>query len=104
MPIAPASSEKDIEKCYDTRQVFLADYPHGTHSVLSPWHVEGRYLEPPKLTFWQRLFAKPDPAPKFTPRPAGDVAWVRVAALAKSLPPADRLAVMSRYARVRGAR
>jgi len=34
---------KDIEPCYDTRQVFLESYPHGTHSVLSPWHITGRF-------------------------------------------------------------
>lgn len=40
---------KNVEVCYDTRQVFRDSYPHGTHSVLSPWHVAGRFLPAPKL-------------------------------------------------------
>lgn len=48
---------KDVEPCYDTRQVFQESYPHGTHSVLSPWHVKGRYLPSPKRGFWGSLFA-----------------------------------------------
>lgn len=27
----------DLHACYDTRQVFRSDYPHGAHSVLPPW-------------------------------------------------------------------
>lgn len=27
----------DLHASYDTRQIFRADYPHGTHSVLLPW-------------------------------------------------------------------
>lgn len=27
---------REVEAAYDTRQVFTAEYPHGTHSVLSP--------------------------------------------------------------------
>jgi len=40
---------KDLYAAYDTEQRFLdRDHPHavGLHSVLSPWHVEGRYLPP----------------------------------------------------------
>lgn len=48
---------KDIEPCYDTRQVFLESYPHGTHSVLSPWHLKGRFLPQPVAGWWSRLFA-----------------------------------------------
>lgn len=35
---------KHLHACYDTRQVFRSDYPHGAHSVLPPWDwkpVEG---------------------------------------------------------------
>lgn len=32
--------------CYDTRQAFLADYPHATHCVLPPWYTHGRYSVP----------------------------------------------------------
>lgn len=35
-----------IQGAYDTRQVFSSNYPHGLHSVLSPYHRIGRYLPP----------------------------------------------------------
>lgn len=46
----------DLHKAYDTRQIFWADYPHGVHSLLSAWHVHGRYARPAKRGFWARLF------------------------------------------------
>lgn len=33
----------DLFKAYDTRQSFIQNYPHGTHSVLTPWHTHGRF-------------------------------------------------------------
>lgn len=36
----------DLFACYDTRQTFLQSYPHGTHSILTPWHTHGRYSVP----------------------------------------------------------
>lgn len=33
----------DLFACYDTRQSFIQNYPHGTHSLLTPWHTHGRY-------------------------------------------------------------
>ncbi len=101
---------KDVEKAYDTRQVFRQDYPHGTHSVLSPWHVTGRYLVPEKTGFWSRLVAllahkfAGAPAPKSVPvvvRPVSrpSPGYVRVKALAASLPPNEALALCSRYLR-----
>lgn len=33
----------DLFSCYDTRQSFIQNYPHGTHSLLTPWHTHGRY-------------------------------------------------------------
>lgn len=36
----------DLFACYDTRQTFLQSYPHGTHSILTPWHTHGRYAVP----------------------------------------------------------
>lgn len=33
----------ELFKCYDTRQSFIQNYPHGTHSLLTPWHTSGRY-------------------------------------------------------------
>lgn len=38
---------KDLYQCYNTKQVIAEDYPHGPHSQLSRWHLEGRYLPPP---------------------------------------------------------
>lgn len=36
----------DLFHCYDTKQKFLHTYPHGTYSVLTPWHTHGRYSVP----------------------------------------------------------
>lgn len=33
----------DLFRCYDTRQSFIQNYPHGTHSILPPWHTHGRF-------------------------------------------------------------
>lgn len=104
---------KDIEKCYDTRQVFLIDYPHGTHSVLSPWHTHGRFLTPPTPSLLQRCgdFARAlvgiGPAvvlPPAVARTRPDAGWARVAHLCRSLPPEKALWVMARYARASGVR
>lgn len=32
--------------CYKTDQLFLADYPHAPHCLLSPWHTRGRHSVP----------------------------------------------------------
>lgn len=102
---------KDIEQCYDTRQVFQATYPHGTHSVLSPWHVEGRYLQPEKKGLWAALsdwvasaFAPAKKPPVRHPVTRPDPAMARVLALASKLPPAQATAVVSRYVRASDAR
>lgn len=90
---------QDVEPCYDTRQVFQQSYPHGTHSVLSPWHVEGRFLEADKPTRWAVFLAnllakpKPRPAPITTP----DHAYVRVLGLLRHLPPDDRAHWLRRW-------
>lgn len=92
---------KELEDCYDTRQVFRLDYEHGTYSVLSPWHLKGRFMESEKGTWWARLVAwwkqpprKPQP-PLVRPSPE----YARVLELAKSLPPDQALAVVARFAR-----
>lgn len=44
---------------YDTRQVFLdRDHPDsvGMHSVLSPWHLKGRYLPEPPPVWMRRVY------------------------------------------------
>lgn len=33
----------NLFRCYDTRQSFIQNYPHGTHSLLTPWHLYGRH-------------------------------------------------------------
>lgn len=35
----------DLYAAYDTKQVFKADNPVGLHTVLSRWHLEGRYQQ-----------------------------------------------------------
>jgi len=40
-------------KLYNTAQKFREDYPHEMHSVLTPWHLVGRYQEIP-VPFWKR--------------------------------------------------
>ncbi len=98
---------KDVEAAYDTRQVFRQDYPHGTHSVLSPWHIEGRFLEPEPVPWLQRLAeifkSRADMKP---PRPmtAPDPAYVRVLHLVKALPPDQRTKWLNRWAAARAAR
>lgn len=104
---------KDLEKCYDTRQVFLIDYPHGTHSVLSPWHTHGRFLPAAektklqRLAEWLRAFVRVQPLPapvRAIARTRPDDGWSRVAYLCRSLPPNQALWVMARYARASGVR
>jgi hypothetical protein len=45
----------DLFSCYDTRQAFLQSYPHGTHSILTPWHTHGRYAIPMTWNRFMRL-------------------------------------------------
>lgn len=86
---------KDVEKCYDTRQVFLENYPHGSHSVLSPWHTTGRYMPEPAAPWWSRIFAKPKP---FTPQPRPiPPKYQKAIWYANRLPPDRRIAFMQRY-------
>lgn len=87
---------KDIEPCYDTRQVFLESYPHGTHSVLSPWHVTGRFLPAPVAGWWSQLFhsllGRSVPAPALFRRPVvSDLVAARAAEFARRLPAHRRL-------------
>lgn len=73
-----------LQDAYDTRQVFRSDYPHGVHSVLSAWHLKGRFAQPVRKGFWARMFAspaKPEPKPKLP-----------LVAKLQSLPPDARVA------------
>jgi len=98
---------KDLEPCYDTRQVFQASYPHGTHSVLSPWHVSGRFLPQPKPVGWAAVKAWIFRAPRSvssTPLSRPDPAYARVLALSRKLPPDEAVRVVARYSRLTAAR
>ncbi|EKO3910153.1 hypothetical protein GTU35_003234 [Vibrio fluvialis] len=33
----------DLYSCYDTKQMFMNNYPHGLYSVLPSWYTHGRY-------------------------------------------------------------
>jgi hypothetical protein len=89
---------KDIEACYDTRQIFTTGYPHGTYTVLSPWHLKGRFEPVPPLGFWARLVAgfKEKKKP-FVPRPSRisvPPGYADALAHAVTLPAEDRIAYM----------
>lgn len=45
---------KQFYKAYNTKQKFTVDYPHAVHSVLSPWHLKGRFL-PHQKTLQERF-------------------------------------------------
>lgn len=45
----------DLFAAYDTKQLFLADYPHSVFSLLTPWHVVGRYRVPRNREFYMRM-------------------------------------------------
>lgn len=92
---------KDVENCYDTRQIFEASYAHGTHSVLSPWHVKGRFIDAPKESWWKRLIAgfgkAKSPSRPRSPVAAPSPAYARVLMLVRKLPPDRRIAFMKRH-------
>ncbi len=45
----------DIYPAYDTKQLFLDDYQHGTHSLLPPWYTHGWKMAPRNWSFAMRL-------------------------------------------------
>lgn len=45
----------ELYKAYDTKQLFLDNYPHGTHSLLTPWLQYGRYMVPRDWRFYMRM-------------------------------------------------
>lgn len=50
-----AALGRDIYPCYDTKQAFLDDYPHGTHSLLPPYFTHGWKMSPRNLEHYMRL-------------------------------------------------
>ncbi|MDB6060359.1 MAG: hypothetical protein JWM78_462 [Verrucomicrobiaceae bacterium] len=45
----------DLFACYDTKQLFLTDYSHGVYSLLTPWHIKGRFQKPRDWRFYMRI-------------------------------------------------
>lgn len=95
----------DLHAAYDTRQIFRPDYPHGCFTVLSPWHVEGRFLPEPAPSWWAGFFSflrgKPmsavrKPSAPVSVPPAG---LPRVLELARRLPSAEATRIVGRYLR-----
>ena len=89
---------KDIEKCYDTRQIFEDKYPHGTYSVLSPWHVTGRYMTVAKPGWWKLFFAsfkakKAEQLPR-VPLTRPDAREARILGLVGRLPVHERIRIL----------
>lgn len=46
---------KNVYRAYDTKQIFIDSYPHGTHSVLSPWHLNRMQIAERNRDFYMRL-------------------------------------------------
>jgi len=62
-----------LHKCYDTRQVFRTDYPHGAHSVLHPEYFAGQAVKPPGiLARLSAALAAPPARPALRPK----LSWV----------------------------
>lgn len=76
----------NLHACYDTRQVFKSDYPHGSHSFLPPWD----YSPPVKKSVFSALFKAPPAAPK--PKAKSPL----MAAVFK-LPPENRIAFIKKH-------
>jgi len=88
---------KDIEKCYDTRQIFTTGYQHGTYSVLSPWHVKGRFEVQPKPSWFKQFWLDlTTPKKPFVPRPGvqPERGYLDLIAQAKALPLDERIRFM----------
>lgn len=45
----------DLYSAYDTKQAFLADYPHGPHCLLTPWHLTRHYRAKRDMRYCMRL-------------------------------------------------
>lgn len=85
----------ELHAAYDTRQIFRADYPHGVHSVLPAWSkpVPARSKLADLVDTWRQA-TKPAARPK--PRPRLAV----VDAIARTLPPDERIRHVQRLARL----
>ena len=45
----------DLFSCYDTKQLFMDEYPHQVHSLLTPWHLRGRFSVTKDKDFYMRI-------------------------------------------------
>ncbi|MGX4644439.1 zonular occludens toxin domain-containing protein [Massilia sp. SYSU DXS3249] len=65
----------DLNKVYNTTQVFSDNYPHGTHCLLSPWHLSARtgvdpqFVGPVRPGVLDHALVKPRAAPLKPPHP-----------------------------------
>lgn len=50
-----ATRGDDLHTAYDTKQLFLDNYPHGTHSILPPWHTHGRHMVKRDVKYIMRI-------------------------------------------------
>lgn len=82
----------DLHACYDTRQIFRSDYPHGAFTVLPPWD----YKPPVPRGFWARLAGVKPPPAVARVRPAGKPRSSLMDAIAK-LPPDRRIAFLKKH-------
>lgn len=86
-----------VQDGYDTLQVFQHDYPHGTHCLLSAWHLVGRFM-PEQKTFFQRVrdwFTGPTPRAAVNRRPK-----LPIVASVMALPPDERIKHVRRLDRL----
>lgn len=82
----------DLHACYDTRQVFRTDYPHGAHSVLPPWDWQPAPGLGDRLR--SKLAAVLGQPRRPAPRPP-----LRLVQLLRELPPDQRVAAWQRFQR-----
>ena len=84
----------DLHAAYNTRQVFRADYPHGVHTVTTP----ADYSPPAGLFARLRAWARARAAQR--PAPAPKARLPVVAAIARALPPHERIRHVQRLDRL----
>jgi len=81
----------DLNNAYNTTQVFSDSYEHGTHSVLSAWHIEGhKHAEPVPVgvRFLRSIGVMPTPKPE---RKRARLPVNEFNALLRNLAPDDRI-------------
>jgi len=83
---------KKLHACYDTRQVFREDYPHGPHTVLPPWDWQPAPMPLEAFKARLRAWAKGVPAARPPVKPKG-----RIMALIATLPPEQRIVYAKRW-------